>query len=279
MKLGLKTNYIPKRYSGFVFDAGRYFTKTSDTSFDNMTAFTVISFISSFDADSDNYLDTLGIFYDTTNDAGFYSYTRMGSVSQHSFACADGSGGPASIVTSGGAAKFGSFGGDTNSKQDGDYIIAVINRFKAADSEKEMKTAVVGSQGISYSDKDNSASNTGAVGTNGTIRISNTVIDTANKGIIYKSSLWKSALSDADILKLCGRTETTLADSTTVDGNFRDATRFESYSDLSVTAPDHMWDFSNIPLGEASEITDTGDGTAKDLTAAGSPHIGRLLVY
>ena len=279
MGLGLKSSFITSRNWGFLTDTGKYFDRTSDASFDDMTAYTYIAFHNAFQGNTNHFFDTLGIFYDTTNDAGFANYIYAGTVypGKVVWTNADGSGAGTTTQSTGGFTYASEFGCSA-AKSQGSPFFATVFRFDA-DETLEQIAVTISSGGISYTNNNNDVANTGAVGANGKVSISNTTLNSAAGVCINKVCFWKSALSDADIIKLCGRAETTLADSTTYDGNFRDATRFESFSDLSVTEPEHMWDFSSAtPKGTVATIADTGSEANKPLSATGSPVIGKLLV-
>jgi len=278
MGLGLTSGSICERnLFGFVADSSRYFTRTSDTDFDNMTAVTVICFVNTYIGTGTHYVNPINLHYDTTNDTGFYTYGQIGSISSFNMSFADGSGGLTASTTSGANADAHKFGSKASSFK-GTPFGMWVGRFNA-DADPEQMVAVIHRQGISFTETDNNVANLGAVGTNTTLRINNGIVNGTNIATIHKVSMWKSALSDGDILKLGGLTGSSIADSTTYNGDFRMATRFQSYSDLGVSEPDHEWDFTIVSPGTAAAIADTGGTGGKALTAEADPEIGKFIQY
>lgn len=272
MGLGLTSKNISCRnMSGFITDSVKKFTRTSDSDFDDMTTVTVIAYLNVFNITGvAKYANPLHLFYDAADDVGFTIFTHIANTGAATNAyMADGSGTANSVSSAGGSTTAFEWAGNSLHSQRGTPLIAMIARF-AVDETNEQMAATIHSGGISVTKGNNDAANLGTIGTNGEITISNGLITCGDTGSILKVSLWKSALSDANILKLVGLTGSSIDDDNGFQSNFHMATRFTSYSDLGVTQPHHEWDFTNAALGSAITIEDTGSTGGKDLTRGGT---------
>ena len=172
---------------------------------------------------------------------------------------------------------------------------AVIARYDAS-ATNDTSLAILNNQGIRYDESNSGGDNTGTIGGEGiTLSIGGANTGWSSPTLNYhKISLWKSALSDSVIARLCGLRNTTLKGDAAGDvftivpanlnGGVRMASRNTSYStlnsmhdDITITAPNHEWDFTSIAPGyySSGNIEDTGSTGGLDLAATNSPYVGR----
>ena len=159
------------------------------------------------------------------------------------------------------------------------FLVCLISRFDAS-AATDMKQWIVSRNGIHYITGNAGAANLGTMGTSGKIVIGQTDMVGNNPGtMVHKVSIWKSALTNADLAKLVGRVVTS-GSNTTVDSNFHMASRFKSYTSLGVTAPDYEWDFaSNEDIWSDADVVIESIGGTHTLAATGTPRVGSYFQY
>tara|TARA_R110002020_G_scaffold83191_2_gene206104 strand:- start:12 stop:914 length:903 start_codon:yes stop_codon:yes gene_type:complete len=299
MRLGISPNIKVPRRNGFFQADGKYYSKATTSDFDDITDLTIVMFLSGVrtGATLEPMGDVFGIYQDTTNDLGFRTYVRGGTIALSMMGTADGSGGMTLIMNDdsnipdgddaediiyGRFSGIGGLPGDTesyHSHQSGTINMCLVGQFQAS-ATNDTKVLSINSQGIAYHEGNAGVANLGTMGTSGEIRAGHNAFASIQAGnVIHKVAIWDSALTEANISNLVGRT-VTFADSIVTDGNFRDTTRWaRNYSKVSVTDPTWEWDFSalwekNAYLGN---IVDQ-EGSAHTLVATGSPSIGTFRV-
>ena len=294
-KLKARTPY-KQQLSGFVNDTNRFFKVSTGTAgdWDDKGAITILSWVSpiynTVIGANTTYHYCIHALNDTTNDTGFYGLVTGGYSSPSiTFAVGDGSGGPKSVVSAGGNGAFGWGGTSPTAGQSNSGLTLCVMRYdgSGASAGNNQHSATITSTGISFSSGSNSATDYGTIGNNHEIYIGYTGSIGTNDLKVHKVSIWFRALSDSDILKMAGLTGDTLADSTSEQKNFHIANRFASYSDLSITAPDHEWNFNNVGSygssgsDRAANLSDDGTSTSYNLSPSTSskPMVGGSVQY
>lgn len=302
--LGLKVTNSDRtafEMKGYFLDTATYWTHdlaSSSTSLDSLANVTVLINCSyaavSAVSSGYNVPVLLHAVADQTNDTGFqispdnlskHSPSFAAGKTNMSFTMADGSGAGTTLSTS--AEKIARWGYDRDGdlkKAEGCPHFCYVVRFKSG-ATNEMQSMIISNNAIQYTEGNNDIANLGEISNKTNVQIGNnnnqggynTTVFTQGTIVMHKLAIWNTALSDADIMKLTGFNHTSVATTARadLDGYYHDAVRFKNYSDLSVDAPEHLWDFSKkTPTSYSGGTTsDTGDTGGLTMTAVGTPVI------
>ena len=259
---------IVRTKMGFVPDTGKYFDKTTDSSFDDKTNYSIVLFYenSGITAGQHGNGVLFSIWDGDSVDSGFFIHCYGGITYYFTGDGENGSAYSAITNTDNYSWGDGGSGGPTN---------CIAMTYDASSNTKVSYNINSGSylrtSGI-YS-----STNWGTLGTNTEVRIGNhwdgsgaSTYQCDTKFKIGSCGLWYSTLSEANILALCNITSSP-SDSDTDIGMVYDI----GYSAAGVTQPNHLWlsnqtdSFADFAAG-----TDRGSATAVTLDLNGTPAQG-----
>ena len=282
--------------NGWINDTGAYWTHdigSGSTSLDDMTSFTIIAHFS-YSAHKHltggfNLPSIFKAIWDSSNDTGFefsadsfskYFHGAGVGRTRFAFKVADGSGAPTTLLndTEHTTPRWG-FQDTFPHGATGCPSLGVALRFKAG-ATNEMNICQFSNSIIEFTEGNNDVTNTGQISDKIDITFGDAFWTdyTQPTKVTHKFSLWNTALTDTEIMKLMGFNHTTLADvgRSSLDGFYHNVSRFTSYADLSIDTPEHEWDFSSAEpkVWTSGTLSDTGNQSDLDMTATGSPPIG-----
>lgn len=299
LNLTRKNQRNAQQHIGWLNDINTCFTHdlgSGSTSLDNLTDLTIIAYFSwstSPQLSGFNFHQLLNAKYDTTNDTGFSMTTDKMSTfhgsnasgkTSVSFNFADGSGPLTSkSATANKVQHWGKQDANVNAFR-GNPCFGFACRFKAS-ATNEMSVGVFSQNNITFNQENNDVSNSGVISN----LIDLDLGDGGAKGfkepthLVHRISIFNSALSDLNVMKCFGFTNSTweeldVADGDAINGCYRIAPKFQSYNDIIGTNPIHDWDFTRqdpLASGYSGTIEDTGSVGGLTLTASGSPVFGK----
>ena len=160
-----------------------------------------------------------------------------------------------------------------------------------ASATNEMNTGVFSQNYISFNEANNDIANTGTISDVVNIDIGDSGLKGYKQGthLVHRISIFNTALSDTNIFKCFGLTNTTWqnldfpANGDHINGQFHMATKFKSFNDVIGKSPIHDWNFTKRdPLASGYSaldvkfnIADTGTIGGLTLTPVGTPVVGR----